>query len=136
MALSPSMSTGGMPRPTSHAVGTSVSSTLKTKLPSLSKGSSIKGVTLKGVTIPKVGSVKGVSKLSAKTLGGKAVKTPKSSFKTSSMLSALKGIVSGAKKLPGAGIGMPSSIGAPTQTPSPAFFGKPNAGPGAIGLGM
>ncbi len=143
MALSPSFSTGGMPRISARSVGTSVSSTLKTKLPSLKIGSSAKGVTLKGVTIPKIGTVKGGGKLSAKTLSGTSVKAPKP-LKTGSISSALKGIVSSVKsgmksgslRAPGGGLGMSSSIGAPAKTPSPAFFGSPNAGPGAIGLGM
>ena len=140
MALTPSFSTGGMPRPSKGSVGTSVSSLLKTKMPSLNRGSGIKGTALKGVTFPKAGSMKAGPKLSTKTLSGGTVKAPKTTIKPSSLSSSLKSLISAAKKSPspmgGAGLGMSSGVGAPAATPSPAFFGQPNAGPGGIGLGM
>lgn len=129
------MSTGGMPRPRTGSVGTSVGSSLKTKMPSMKGGNAAKGVILKGVTMPKVSAaLKGGVKLSSKTKSGGAVKAPKSSVKASSLSSALKGIISKAKKLPA--MGMSSSIGAPAATPSPAFFGSPNPSAGKPGLGM
>ena len=130
MALTPSFSTGGMPRPSTKSVGTTVSSLLKTKMPSLRAAGASKGVSLKGITMPKPISSKGMGKISVK-----APKATKTSIKSpSSLSSTLKSIISASKKTPP--MGMSSAIGAPAQTPSPAFFGRPNAGPGGIGLGM
>lgn len=114
------------------SVSTTVSSVLKTKMPSPRKSSPSKGVTLKGIKMPKRGSTAKGGKLSAATIKGK-VKAPKS-LKIGALSAALKRIVAGAKKLPAAG--MSSSIGAPAMTPSPAFFGEVNPMAGKPGLGM
>lgn len=128
--LMPNMSTAGIPRPHMGSVGTSVSSTLKTRAPSLKSGGSSRGVSLHSVKIPK-GSMKSqYPKLSKGSL-----KAPKSSSpKISSLQSKLKSIISSAKKNPP--MPMSSAVGAPGGVPSPAFFGSPSAPPGGIGLGM
>ena len=135
MALTPSFSTGGMPRPNAGHISTGVSSLLKMKMPSLKANSPSKGVSLKSVGIPKVGTTKmaGMPKMPT-------IKTPKSTTpKMSSLSSALKSIVSGASKvrgMAGPGMGMPSAVGAPASAPAPSFFGSSQPGPGQPGLGM
>lgn len=137
MALTPSFSTGGMPRPHEGSIGTSVSSLLKTKMPSLKSAGASKGVKLQGVKMPKASAPKGV-KMPKMT----NVKSAKSTApKASALSSALKAIVSGSKKLGGAapagpGMGMPSAIGAPAAAPAPSFFGNVGPSQGAPGLGM
>lgn len=117
------------------SASTKVSSVLKTSMPSPRSASSAKKVVLKDIVNKRSSGGKKVSSpLSAKTRSGTAVKPAKSTLKSSSLSSALKSLISKAKKLPA--MGMPSSVGAPTAAPSPAFFGTPNAGPGKIGLDM
>ena len=112
------------------SVSTTVSSVLKTKMPSFKRGASSKGVTLKGIKIPKRGST-----AKAKGVSRKAIKAPKtSSLKKSALTAALKKLIAAAKKMPK--MGMSSSVGAPASTPSPAFFGEVNPTAGKPGLGM
>lgn len=135
MALSPSFSTGGMPRPHAGNVGAGVSSLLKFKMPALKAGGLGKGVSLKGVSIPKRQMTKtpAMPKMAA-------TKTRKSTTpKASALSAALKAIVSGASKvrgMAGPGMSQPSAIGAPASAPAPSFFGSAKPGPGQPGLAM
>lgn len=134
MALSPVFSTGGLPRSPTRGPGTSVSSVLRTTFPSLKKAGASSKMKLSNVKIPKVSSKKSSFKLSSKTRSGTAVKVSKAGTKGakfSSLSSALKSILSRAKKV--RGMAAPSLARPPAGIPSPAFFGKPNAGPRGFG---
>jgi hypothetical protein len=160
--LSPSMSTGGMPRPMRGNVSTGISSTLKMHMGKiggqaiggqalggggkLTTGAGSFGVGPKaGGGMPKIAPLKMTAspKMSAMNLGG-GTKPTTSSSSLKSLGATLKSLISKPPKAAPAtfgsgqnnGLNMSSSVGAPASSPNTSFFGSSNPSAGAPGLGM